>query len=304
MTVRPTERATSSRRFSAMANVRLITTRNVGKARALNLALPRAKGRDRGARRRHPVRARHGGAARPMVRVPGRRGCRGERQGRQPDQRRTRWQALEYICAQNLERRAFARIGCITVVPGAVGAWRKSLLDELGGFPDDTLAEDQDLTILIHRSGHRVVFDPRHRLDGGARHRSAGSSSRGFAGPTDAAMPVEAPGNRAASPPWHHRYHRPAAGLDVPGRSRGSGPGYRCGITLPGRIDGSRLPRPRHEFSPENLIVTGQLLVVFIAIDAAVVALTLGREKANPGRCCGPPRSRGSAFVRSSTSSS
>ncbi|MCK9910032.1 glycosyltransferase family 2 protein, partial [Microbacteriaceae bacterium K1510] len=47
----------------------------------------------------------------------------------------TRWQALEYITAQNLERRALAALDCITVVPGAVGAWRRSALVELGGFP-------------------------------------------------------------------------------------------------------------------------------------------------------------------------
>lgn len=32
----------------------------------------------------------------------------------------TRWQALEYIISQNLDRRAFAVLNCITVVPGAV----------------------------------------------------------------------------------------------------------------------------------------------------------------------------------------
>ena len=34
----------------------------------------------------------------------------------------TRWQALEYVTAQNLERRALAALGAVTVVPGAVGA--------------------------------------------------------------------------------------------------------------------------------------------------------------------------------------
>ncbi|MFZ2467206.1 MAG: glycosyltransferase family 2 protein, partial [Parvibaculum sedimenti] len=45
------------------------------------------------------------------------------------------------------------------VVPGAVGAWRRSVLAELGGFPADTLAEDQDLTIHLQQAGYRVVFD-------------------------------------------------------------------------------------------------------------------------------------------------
>src|SRR4029077_5818506 len=57
----------------------------------------------------------------------------------------TRWQALEYVTSQNLGRRAFSLLNCITVVPGAIGAWRKAVIQEAGGFSDDTLAEDQDL---------------------------------------------------------------------------------------------------------------------------------------------------------------
>jgi len=57
----------------------------------------------------------------------------------------TRWQALEYIGAQNLERRALAALGTLTVVPGAIGAWRRQAVEQLGGFPGDTVAEDQDL---------------------------------------------------------------------------------------------------------------------------------------------------------------
>lgn len=71
----------------------------------------------------------------------------------------TRWQALEYITAQNLERRALATLGCITVVPGAVGAWRREALMQLGGFPADTLAEDQDLTIAVQKAGYKALFD-------------------------------------------------------------------------------------------------------------------------------------------------
>jgi cellulose synthase/poly-beta-1,6-N-acetylglucosamine synthase-like glycosyltransferase/peptidoglycan/xylan/chitin deacetylase (PgdA/CDA1 family) len=72
----------------------------------------------------------------------------------------TRWQAIEYITAQNLERRALAGFDAMTVVPGAVGAWRRSALDAVGGYPEDTLAEDQDLTIAIQRAGWRVTYDP------------------------------------------------------------------------------------------------------------------------------------------------
>ena len=71
----------------------------------------------------------------------------------------TRWQALEYITAQNLERRALGRLNAITVVPGAVGAWRAEAIASVGGYPPDTLAEDQDLTIAIQRAGWRITYD-------------------------------------------------------------------------------------------------------------------------------------------------
>ncbi|WP_411280731.1 glycosyltransferase [Gemmatimonas sp.] len=72
----------------------------------------------------------------------------------------TRWQAIEYITSQNLDRRAFALLNGITVVPGAVGAWRRAAVREAGGFSDDTLAEDQDLTLALLRRGYHVAYAP------------------------------------------------------------------------------------------------------------------------------------------------
>jgi cellulose synthase/poly-beta-1,6-N-acetylglucosamine synthase-like glycosyltransferase/peptidoglycan/xylan/chitin deacetylase (PgdA/CDA1 family)/spore germination protein YaaH len=71
----------------------------------------------------------------------------------------TRWQALEYITSQNLEKRAFDLLNCITVVPGAVSAWRAAAIRACGGFSADTVAEDTDLTIAIRRAGWRVLYD-------------------------------------------------------------------------------------------------------------------------------------------------
>jgi cellulose synthase/poly-beta-1,6-N-acetylglucosamine synthase-like glycosyltransferase len=71
----------------------------------------------------------------------------------------TRWQALEYITSQNLDRRAFDVLDCITVVPGSVGAWRRSLVLEAGGFSHTTLAEDADLTMTIGRMGYAIVYE-------------------------------------------------------------------------------------------------------------------------------------------------
>ena len=71
----------------------------------------------------------------------------------------TRWQALEYITSQNLEKRAFDLLNCIPVVPGAAGAWRAELLRSHGGFSGDTVAEDTDLTMTIRRHGSKIVYD-------------------------------------------------------------------------------------------------------------------------------------------------
>jgi cellulose synthase/poly-beta-1,6-N-acetylglucosamine synthase-like glycosyltransferase len=70
----------------------------------------------------------------------------------------TRWQGIEYVVSQNLDRRAFSLLDCITVVPGAVGAWRKSLVEQAGGFSSDTLAEDQDLTLAMRRNGASIAY--------------------------------------------------------------------------------------------------------------------------------------------------
>src|ERR1700678_1571503 len=71
----------------------------------------------------------------------------------------TRWQALEYITSQNLEKRAFDLLNCIPVVPGAVGAWRTSVLRDHHGFSGDTVAEDTDLTLTIRREGWKILYD-------------------------------------------------------------------------------------------------------------------------------------------------
>ena len=71
----------------------------------------------------------------------------------------TRWQALEYITSQNLEKRAFDLLNCIPVVPGAAGAWRADVLKSHGGFSGDTVAEDTDLTLTIRREGWKILYD-------------------------------------------------------------------------------------------------------------------------------------------------
>lgn len=68
----------------------------------------------------------------------------------------TRWQSIEYISSQNFDRKAFAYVNAITVVPGAIGAFRKKAIEEAGGFTTDTLAEDCDLTIRMLRCNYII----------------------------------------------------------------------------------------------------------------------------------------------------
>jgi peptidoglycan-N-acetylglucosamine deacetylase len=73
----------------------------------------------------------------------------------------TRLQSLEYLLSVNLDRRGYALINCIPVVPGAAGAWRRTAIEAAGGFPGNTVAEDMDATICISRAGYRVVYAPK-----------------------------------------------------------------------------------------------------------------------------------------------
>ena len=73
----------------------------------------------------------------------------------------TRFQALEYVTNQNLDRRALELVNGITVVPGAIGAWRREALLSVGGFVPDTLAEDADATTSLAVAGWKIVYEPR-----------------------------------------------------------------------------------------------------------------------------------------------
>lgn len=68
----------------------------------------------------------------------------------------TYWQAIEYTSSQNFDRMAYSNINAVTVVPGAIGAFRKAVIQEVGGFTTDTLAEDCDLTMSINEHGYII----------------------------------------------------------------------------------------------------------------------------------------------------
>lgn len=138
-------------------NVRLYTKENGGKSSALNYGIERAQGEiiicidgDTILERRavnHLVQylqEENVGAVAGNVKVGNKTNIL------------TRWQNIEYITAQNLDRRAFDMVNAITVIPGAIGGFWKEVVQKAGGFTHDTIAEDCDLTLRILAAGYRV----------------------------------------------------------------------------------------------------------------------------------------------------
>ncbi|MEO6259859.1 MAG: glycosyltransferase [Thermoanaerobaculia bacterium] len=145
------------RAFGGHSSVRLLRQENGGKASALNRGIAATTGeiiialdadtvfgRDTISRLVRHFADPHVGAVAGNVKVGNRINPL------------THWQSIEYVTSQNLDRRAYAAINSVTVVPGAVGAWRREAILQAGGYTTDTMAEDMDLTWRIRRIGWRI----------------------------------------------------------------------------------------------------------------------------------------------------
>ncbi|MCQ9182256.1 glycosyltransferase, partial [Streptomyces sp. IBSBF 2953] len=73
------------------------------------------------------------------------------------------WQHIEYVMGFNLDRRMYDLLRCMPTIPGAIGAFRRDAVLEVGGMSEDTLAEDTDITIAMHRAGWQVVYQEHAR---------------------------------------------------------------------------------------------------------------------------------------------
>ncbi|MET9866702.1 bifunctional polysaccharide deacetylase/glycosyltransferase family 2 protein [Streptomyces sp. NPDC006386] len=73
------------------------------------------------------------------------------------------WQHIEYVMGFNLDRRMYDLLRCMPTIPGAIGAFRREAVLQVGGMSEDTLAEDTDITIALHRAGWRVVYQEHAR---------------------------------------------------------------------------------------------------------------------------------------------
>jgi cellulose synthase/poly-beta-1,6-N-acetylglucosamine synthase-like glycosyltransferase len=70
-------------------------------------------------------------------------------------------QALEYVEGLNMPRRAQGFVAAVNIVPGPVGVFRREALEEVGGYDEDTFAEDADLTLKLVSRGWKVVYEDR-----------------------------------------------------------------------------------------------------------------------------------------------
>jgi cellulose synthase/poly-beta-1,6-N-acetylglucosamine synthase-like glycosyltransferase/peptidoglycan/xylan/chitin deacetylase (PgdA/CDA1 family) len=147
-----------------LPNVRLISIPNGGKANALNVGIVHASHDiivmvdgdtvfepDSLRLLVQPFADPGVGGVAGNVKVSNRRGLIGK------------WQHIEYVIGFNLDRRLYELMQCMPTIPGAIGAFRRQALHDVGGVSDRTLAEDTDLTMAIIRAGWKVVYEERAR---------------------------------------------------------------------------------------------------------------------------------------------
>ena len=70
------------------------------------------------------------------------------------------FQRLEYVSGLNLFKSAQSFLRMVTVIPGPVGLFKKSAVEEVGGYKLETYAEDCELTLRLLTAGYRTVYDP------------------------------------------------------------------------------------------------------------------------------------------------
>ena len=142
-----------------LERVRVLAETNQGKPAALNTGIAAARhdvivsvdadtAFQPGTLRRlvQPLRDERVGAVAGNTKVANRGGMLG------------RWQHVDYVMGFNLDRRLYDVLQCMPTVPGAIGAFRRRALDQVGRFSGATLAEDTDITIALGRAGWRVVY--------------------------------------------------------------------------------------------------------------------------------------------------
>lgn len=140
--------------------VRVVTKANGGKWTALNLGIEAS---------RHPFllcmdadsRLEPGSLRSAMVhfRDPDVGAVAGNVKIENRDRPLTWLQALEYVEGLNLPRRAQSFLAAVNIVPGPMGVFRRSAVEEVGRYEGDTFAEDADLSLKLISAGWKVLYE-------------------------------------------------------------------------------------------------------------------------------------------------
>ena len=83
-----------------------------------------------------------------------------------PASRLATMQVVEYFRAFLVGRVGWSRIGSLLIISGAFGVFRRSLVDAVGGWATDTVGEDVELVVRLHRylreqgEEYRIEFVP------------------------------------------------------------------------------------------------------------------------------------------------
>jgi len=85
---------------------------------------------------------------------------------RLPDKMLPRFQVLEYLRAFLASRVGWDTLGATLIISGAFGAFRRSMVDAVGGFDTGSVGEDMELVVRLHRHcrdnsiPYRITFIP------------------------------------------------------------------------------------------------------------------------------------------------
>ncbi len=82
----------------------------------------------------------------------------------------TKLQNLQAHVGTGYVRRALSCLNCLPIVSGNIGAFRRSVLDEIGLFKVGFIGEDLELTWRIHKAGYKVAFEPKALVRAEAPH--------------------------------------------------------------------------------------------------------------------------------------
>jgi cellulose synthase/poly-beta-1,6-N-acetylglucosamine synthase-like glycosyltransferase len=70
-----------------------------------------------------------------------------------------KFQYLEYVVSQSIEKNALAHVDAISVVPGPIGVWQTEAVRSVGGYCTDTMVEDQALTLALHVAKYSISYE-------------------------------------------------------------------------------------------------------------------------------------------------